>query len=107
MSPRPFDPEFLPEGHPDKIAVPPRRTASGAVWRVLVHYLLLPSYRGLVALGSMHVAGLWHPESGPLCGPPQQDPPGYRVFRAGLERRPEAWPGHPTPPVPPENRGDL
>ncbi|GAB2735588.1 hypothetical protein GCM10027072_33030 [Streptomyces bullii] len=107
MSLRPFDPEFLPEGHPDKIAVPSRGTASGAVWRGLVRYLLLPSYRALVALGATQVAVPWHPEFGPQWWPPQEEPSSYRAFRAGLERGPEAWPGHPTAPVPPENRGDL
>ncbi|MER5834594.1 hypothetical protein ABT116_28115 [Streptomyces sp. NPDC002130] len=117
MSLRPFDPEFLPEGHPDKKTVPPRVTAPRAVWRVLVRYLLLPAYRALVALGSVHVAALWHPELGPACAPPREEQPGeqsgYRAFRAGLESGPEAWPGQPAPPVPPvppaspENRGDL
>lgn len=104
MSPRPFDPELLPEGHPDRIAVPPRRTVSATVWRGLVRYLLLPSYRGLVALGSTHVAGLWHPEFGPLCREPRQDPPSSRAPRPGVEGRPEAWPAHPTPS--PEIQGD-
>lgn len=107
MSLRPFNPEFLPDGHPDKIAVPPRGTASGALWRGLLRYFLLPSYRALVALGSMHVAALWHPEFEPRCRPAREDPSGYRAFRAGLESGPEAWPGHPTPPASPENRGDL
>ncbi|GHC73784.1 hypothetical protein GCM10010309_43910 [Streptomyces violaceochromogenes] len=107
MSLRPFDPEFLPEGHPDKNPVPPRGTASRALWRGLVRYLLLPAYRALVALGSVHVAALWHPEFGPAVSRPPQEPPSYRTFRAGLESGPEAWPGHPHPPVPRENRGDL
>ncbi|GAA2241595.1 hypothetical protein GCM10010104_41430 [Streptomyces indiaensis] len=111
MSLRPFDPEFLPEGHPDKETVPPRVTGARAVWRGLVRYLLLPSYRALVALGSVHVAALWHPEFGPVCSPPRKEPPpGYRTSRAGLESGPQAWPGQPhppVPPVPPENRGDL
>ncbi|MFB6848025.1 hypothetical protein ACFCXS_24675 [Streptomyces sp. NPDC056373] len=105
---RPFDPGFLPEGHPDKKTVPPRVTAPRVVWRGLVRYLLLPAYRALVALGSVHVAALWHPELGPACCPPREEPPpGYRAFRAGLESGPEAWPGQSHPPVPPENRGDL
>jgi hypothetical protein len=61
---RPFDPRLLPEGHPDKIAVPARGTVLDGLWRGLVRYCLWPSYRGLVALGSTHVAALWHPEFG-------------------------------------------
>ncbi|MCK8433530.1 hypothetical protein G3I77_10915 [Streptomyces sp. D2-8] len=88
MSLRPFNPEFLPEGHPDKIVTPPRGTALGALWRGLVRFLLRPSYQALVALGSMHVAALWLPEFGPQCRPPQEEPSSYRTSRAGLERRP-------------------
>ncbi|WP_217235968.1 hypothetical protein [Streptomyces sp. AC555_RSS877] len=98
MSLRPFDPAFLPDGHPDK---EDRGTVLGAVWRGLVRYCLRPAYRALVALGSTHVAGLWHPEFGPLCRPPEDGPPSYRASRARLQSGPEAWPDHPT------SRGEL
>jgi hypothetical protein len=107
VSLRPFNPEFLPEGHPDKVAVPPRGSVAGALGRGLVRYLLMPSYRALVALGSMHVAALWHPEFGAQCRPPREEPSSYRASRARFERGSEAWPGHPSSPVSPENRGDL
>ncbi|WP_179381980.1 hypothetical protein [Streptomyces sp. SA15] len=101
MSLRPFNPEFLPEGHPDKIVVQDGGTVLGALWRGLVRYGLRPSYRALVALGSMHVAALWHPESGPVHRPSEVEPPTYRTSRARLQGRPEAWPQHPT------SRGEL
>ncbi|MBV1935698.1 hypothetical protein KUF83_03860 [Streptomyces sp. BV286] len=105
MSLRPFNPEFLPEGHPDKIAKRSGGTVPAALWRGLVRYCLRPTYRGLVALGSMHVASLWHPELGPApCPPedePESDPPSYRTSRVRLQSTPKVWPHRPT------SRGEL